>query len=492
MTLNLLFSRTCGLKHHILPDCHFLTVKCLQITIVIFKVIDVQTFFAEMASDDRTGILMDDEIDQRWNDTLDELDNTEPAEGKPRTSSPVPAPESPQSHAATTSSQPGMGTVGSTFCQVNKHLLVSKIFYFFFYAAYGSLHPLLPIYYKQLGMTPSRSGLLVGIRYFIEFCSAPFWGVVADRFKKGKAVLLFSVLCFLLFNGGIGFVKSAKMHCFNSSTQANRTEVTSTTPPMGNNSTQVSTPQNTTRSGFIKEQFSAMTIASNTPEIIYDEGQVKSIFLTILLVIIIGEFFSAPAVTIVDTVTLQYLGRHRDRYGLQRMWGALGWGLAMLCVGISIDHMQLRVLIQDCGLFLLKDFLITFVVFGVLAGLALLVATQFSFDSSGSAVSSGVYNSASPGAIVAEGQREFHFSDLLRVLCSVRYSTVLFVAWFMGFGYGFVFSFLYWYLQTLNGTTTLFGICSVLSHVSELVAYFTSHKLIKLVGHIRYGGLGGQ
>ncbi|XP_023670603.1 major facilitator superfamily domain-containing protein 6-like isoform X1 [Paramormyrops kingsleyae] len=451
-----------------------------------------------MASDDRTGILMDDETDQRWNDTLDELDNTEPAEEKPRTSSPVPAPESPQSDAATTSSQPGVGTVGSTFGQVNKHLLVSKIFYFFFYAAYGSLHPLLPIYFKQLGMTASRSGLLVGIRYFIEFCSAPFWGVIADRFKKGKAVLLFSVLCFLLFNGGIGFVKPAEMHCVeksppeasNNSAQANTTQVTSTTQPMGDNSTHVSTPQNATSSGFTTEQFTATTVASNTHELIYDEGQVKTIFLTILLVIIIGEFFSAPAVTIVDTVTLQYLGRHRDRYGLQRMWGALGWGLAMLCVGISIDHMQLLVLIQDCGLFHLKDFLITFVVFGVLAGLALLVATQFSFDSSGSAVSRGVYDSASPGAIVAEGQREFHFSDLLRVLCSVRYSTVLFVAWFMGFGYGFVFSFLYWYLQTLNGTTTLFGICSVLSHVSELVAYFTSHKLIKLVGHIRVLYLG--
>ncbi|XP_048834723.1 major facilitator superfamily domain-containing protein 6-A-like isoform X2 [Brienomyrus brachyistius] len=451
-----------------------------------------------MASDDRTGILMDDETDQRWNGTLDELGSTEPAEREPGTSSPVPAPESPQSDAPTTSSQPGVGTLGSTFGQVNKHLLVSKIFYFFFYAAYGSLQPLLPIYYKQLGMTPSRSGLLVGIRYFIEFCSAPFWGVVADRFKKGKAVLLFSVLCFLLFNGGIGFVKPAQMQCveispsdaLNNSNQANGTQVTSTAQPMGDNSTQGPTPQDTTSSGFTTEQFTATTGASNTHKLIYDEGQVKTIFLTILLVIIIGEFFSAPAVTIVDTITLQYLGRHRDRYGLQRMWGALGWGLAMLCVGISIDHTQLLVLIQNCSSIQLKDFLVTFVVFGVLAGLALLVATQFSFDSSALAVNREVYNSASPGAIVVEGQREFHFSDLLRVLCSVRYSTVLFVAWFMGFGYGFVFTFLYWYLQTLNGTTTLFGICSVLSHVSELVAYFTSHKLIKLVGHIRVLYLG--
>ncbi|ELK04791.1 Major facilitator superfamily domain-containing protein 6 [Pteropus alecto] len=79
----------------------------------------------------------------------------------------------------------------------------------------------------------------------------------------------------------------------------------------------------------------------------------------------------------------------------------------------------------------------------------------------------------------------FNFWDLIRLLCSVQYGSVLFVAWFMGFGYGFVFTFLYWHLEDLNGTTTLFGVCSVLSHVSELTAYFFSHKLIELIGHIR-------
>lgn len=48
-------------------------------------------------------------------------------------------------------------------------------------------------------MSPSQSGLLVGIRYFIEFCSAPFWGVVADRFKRQNRPSLFS-LCVGLFN----------------------------------------------------------------------------------------------------------------------------------------------------------------------------------------------------------------------------------------------------------------------------------------------------
>ncbi|CDQ67573.1 unnamed protein product [Oncorhynchus mykiss] len=461
-----------------------------------------------MAADDKVVILSDDEEDQKRKYVLDEPFNTLSLELQ--TDREPSAPETPMA-----SPLKDLSCFERMCLRVNSQLLISKIFYFFFYAAYGSLHPLLAVYYKQLGMSPSRSGLLVGIRYFIEFCSAPFWGVVADRFKKGKPLLLFSVLCWLVFNCGIGFVKPAAMVCkekVDITTQNNATATTTYTPthaqPRQGNTTQA-TPNTT-----------STTMATTTPSptqpreyiIEYNEDQVESIFLLILLVIIVGEFFSTPAVTIVDTVTLQYLGKHRDRYGLQRMWGSLGWGVTMLLVGIWIDHTHLTLLIDGvvgCILPEYKNYQVAFIVFGVMMGLALVVATQFYFDSGdyrqelpqrpqeveipqvGGNVASpeGTESSTSdqtpitPESTIPE--QPFHYSDLLRLFCSVQYSTVLFVAWFMGFGYGFVFTFLYWHLEDLKGTTTLFGVCSVLSHVSELAAYFTSHKFIELVGHIR-------
>ncbi|XP_041935951.1 major facilitator superfamily domain-containing protein 6-A-like isoform X2 [Alosa sapidissima] len=503
---------------------------------------------------------------------------------------PVPPPSVSPSQA------PDMGCCQRMCLRVNRRLLVSKIFYFFFYAAYGSLHPLLPVYYKQLGMTPGHSGLLVGIRYFIEFCSAPFWGMVADRYHKGKAVLLFSVFCWLLFNCGISISQQADMTCSSpeltttpmaplpnftvpsnpgdsvdltttttlpannnasgdvssgntsrsrrdlfgkelyswqtkysapqrikreanltsldgtagGDTPANRSDTTSnndTTSPLDANDTTTAIPPTTTTTTTT----TMVTAAPTKPTIIYNVEQVETIFLMILLMVIVGEFFSAPAVTIVDTVTLQYLGRHRDRYGLQRMWGSLGWGLAMLSVGIWIDHTRLHILVPGCPEPELKNYTIAFIVFGVLMGLAFIVGTQFEFDgldyrqeedqlppavempqvvqNVSESTEHGTQQqqqapSATPTAEVSGGQT-FHYRDLLRLLCTVRYGTVLFVAWFMGFGYGFVFTFLYWHLEDLKGTTTLFGVCSILSHVSELGAYFTSHKLIELIGHIR-------
>lgn len=497
-----------------------------------------------MPADDKVAILTDDEEDQKRRYVLSEPFNTLSNAATPPSEPPAPEQEPPASP------QPDPVDCCERMClRVNSHLLISKVFYFFFYAAYGSLHPLLAVYYKQLGMSASRSGLLVGIRYFIEFCSAPFWGVVADRFKKGKAVLLFSVMCWLVFNCGIGFVQPAEMKCEAKGVSTTTVPpLTTTLAPENFTSPDNSTNHTKTRrsvrdfpdvSEVAHTSFSVpyrlkrsvdenstsapvnatelvpnstlqtATTPSPSPtpktdhQIIYNQDQVENIFLIILLVIIVGEFFSAPAVTIVDTVTLQYLGKKRDRYGLQRMWGSLGWGLAMLAVGIWIDHTHITVLIDGIGCVLpeyrLHNYRLAFIVFGVLMGVAFVVATQFYFDKGEEyrqelpdVVEDPASRQASPESSSSdrtpadsEAAQEFHYGDLLRLLCTVRYSSVLFVAWFMGFGYGFVFSFLYWHLEDLKGTTTLFGVCSVLSHVSELAAYFTSHKFIELVGHVR-------
>uniref|UniRef100_A0A2K6RGF6 Major facilitator superfamily domain-containing protein 6 n=2 Tax=Rhinopithecus roxellana TaxID=61622 RepID=A0A2K6RGF6_RHIRO len=512
-------------------------------------------------ADDKVAILTDDEEEQKRKYVL-----ADPFNGISREPEP-PSNETPSSTETSAIPEEEIDWIEKHCVKINNDLLISKVFYFFFYSAYGSLYPLLPVYYKQLGMSPSQSGLLVGIRYFIEFCSAPFWGVVADRFKKGKIVLLFSLLCWVLFNLGIGFVKPATLRCVpkipptahptnashqltilptNSSftsfltispkmrekrnlllkTGLNVSDTVTLPTTLNMNSEPTLQPQTdeiTNRmmdltlnsstatpvvpTGSVTKETTTVIVTttkslpSDQVMLVYDQQEVEAIFLVILVVVIIGEFFSASSVTIVDTVTLQYLGKHRDRYGLQRMWGSLGWGLAMLSVGIGIDYTHIEVLIdgKGCKPPEYRNYQIVFIVFGVLMTMALIVATQFRFrynhfknnDSKGKEVEipqverNNSTESSEETPTTTSHSQAFNFWDLIKLLCSVQYGSVLFVAWFMGFGYGFVFTFLYWHLEDLNGTTTLFGVCSVLSHVSELTAYFFSHKLIELIGHIR-------
>ncbi|XP_019378646.1 PREDICTED: major facilitator superfamily domain-containing protein 6 isoform X2 [Gavialis gangeticus] len=533
-----------------------------------------------MAADDKVAILTDDEEEQKRKYVL-----ADPFNGISKEQD-LQAQNETSSTDTTTVPDEELDWLEKHCVKINNDLLISKVFYFFFYSAYGSLYPLLPVYYKQLGMSPSQSGLLVGIRYFIEFCSAPFWGVVADRFKKGKIVLLFSLLCWVLFNLGIGFVRPATLRCVpkgpppphptNASSlvtmppqiasspsllttaslmsqraRGKRDLLTSSSPNLetrgtvnpiellpyslplettgtlnpemlfplptqmsdevlavenntnviSKNITTSSEPPGNKSQSTAPPTVTTKPVPSDQVMLVYDHQEVEAIFLVILLVVIIGEFFSASSVTIVDTVTLQYLGKHRDRYGLQRMWGSLGWGLAMLSVGIGIDYTHIDVIIEGLGCKApeYKNYRIVFIVFGVLMTMALIVATQFRFHYTHfkqdehkrkeveiPQVDRNTSSDSSDNTPTSASQSQsFSFWDLIKMLCSIQYGSVLFVAWFMGFGYGFVFTFLYWHLQDLNGTTTLFGVCSVLSHVSELTAYFFSHKLIELVGHIR-------
>ena len=72
-----------------------------------------------------------------------------------------------------------------------RDLFMARLFYLLYFASFGSLFPLLAVYFKQLGMTAAQAGVLLGCRPLVEFAAGPFWGVFAERFRKGEFPLFF-------------------------------------------------------------------------------------------------------------------------------------------------------------------------------------------------------------------------------------------------------------------------------------------------------------
>ena len=291
-------------------------------------------------------------------------------------------------------------------------------------------------------------------------------------------------------------------------------------------------------------------------------------FFLLLLLIILGEFFSAPAITLADCATLTYLGDYyvikfscylniifylicsgddSDAYGRQRMFGSVGWGITMFIVGMALDN-STKFSGHPCGPHPgERNYRTCFTIFSFLMGISFVVATQFHFeyDSIGSneqtagndpnniplkpfIVEPGpksIFNTAPPINKPSSGppERKFEFIDkwkvrqsiyhliivfikcflfqsavfaqrtreapewvtVLKSFANIRYGMFLFVTWFLGFGIGLVFTFLFWHLQDLGGTPTLFGWASVINHISEICAYFYSIKFIKQFGHTK-------
>lgn len=54
---------------------------------------------------------------------------------------------------------------------------------------------------------------MVGIRPFVEFIAAPFWSSIADRFHKSKAILLFSLGCWIVFTFAMAFIRPPASAC---------------------------------------------------------------------------------------------------------------------------------------------------------------------------------------------------------------------------------------------------------------------------------------
>ncbi|XP_065200345.1 major facilitator superfamily domain-containing protein 6-like [Planococcus citri] len=449
------------------------------------------------------------------------------------------------------------------FGDENQELIVVKLFYFFFYSAFGSLFPLMGVYFKQLGMDPSQCGMLIGCRPFVEFLSAPFWGSYADRWKKGKTLLLASLSCWILFTLPIGYLQPPARNCIKQYGNKVKLELPSTTflfnDPSKDKVLPTTDPNDTTPSSVSLAQAdvgkSPLKVIDTTnpnaenlvsplySSVVYKTEDVQKSFFLMLLLIIIGEFFSAPAITLVDSAVITLLGEDADRYGHQRMFGSVGWGLSMFFLGIALDR-STAFTNHPCGLpgEREKNYRTCFFAFSVLMGGALISATQITFRyedppetkepqkqplsqdeddaleqevarqlnlpslASHPSGGSGQRRQPIPRIEGEDGQtqpsvgktkmfaqttREMpEWMTVLKHFGNLKYASFLFVAWLMGFGIGLIFTFLFWHLQEAGGTPTLFGLASIINHISEILAYFWSFKLIRHFGHIKVLCLG--
>ncbi|KAL0879833.1 hypothetical protein ABMA27_002373 [Loxostege sticticalis] len=420
---------------------------------------------------------------------------------------------------------------------VDPELLTVKTFYFFFYSAFGSLFPLMGVYFKQMGMNAGQCGLLIGTRPFVEFLSAPFWGSLADRWQKGRTLLLASLGAWVVFTLPLSWVQPTAVGCVQPINGSAYKIVT----PNYDEEWPAATRHFRGPSGAGREgsPLSVDDATNYNPEtesdwvtplhsyIIYRTPDIQKTFFLLLLLVVIGEFFSAPAITLADSAVITLLGEDADRYGHQRMFGSLGWGLAMFFVGIALDH-STAFSAHPCGgpQRYEKNYTICFATFSVLMGAALLTASQIRFKYEFVSPEPEVVlappaeptqeeklqqqlaeqlqlpglDTSAPqrpqpalehAKVFAQTTREMpEWVTVLKQFQNAKAISFLLVAWFMGFGIGLIFTFLFWHLQDIDGSPTLFGVASVINHISEIFAYFFSFKLITQLGHVKVLCLG--
>jgi PPP family 3-phenylpropionic acid transporter len=73
-------------------------------------------------------------------------------------------------------------------------------------------------------------------------------------------------------------------------------------------------------------------------------------FELLLGLVAVMALFTAPVTPLADSATLAALGDQRSRYGAQRVWGAVGWGLSTLSAGALVQRLGLAVVFPSFAL----------------------------------------------------------------------------------------------------------------------------------------------
>ncbi|EDV20907.1 uncharacterized protein TRIADDRAFT_1695, partial [Trichoplax adhaerens] len=411
---------------------------------------------------------------------------------------------------------------------INIDLLVSKIYYFFFWGAIGCVLPFLGIYYKQLGLSPLQCGLLIGIRPFIDTFGALIWSRLAHKKPINQIALVVSILAWAAVTFSISFILPMSNSCTTTDElqpKSNLTTVSVNTITFSSVGTNVM--ENYRNSTILLNQTNDQSIPTLDDKLVSgnndhypiiestssssnhanpdqhssnvhrreekDKPQISLIsfgywpqpklFLSLMLICCIGQILASPAQTLSDIATLAYLGQSVDKFGLQRLWGNLGWSLSTLLISVLLEDNFY--LLPWCNPSTLgRNYQLCFYSFLIMMILAAITASQFKFKLNNASVDTYALHLVDENmAFLYEHQARP--SGLFQFLTTVRIISFFIILWFLGCCYGVLFTFLYWYLEDYGGTPLLFGIATLVNQNSELIGYFLSDRLICTMGPIR-------
>lgn len=160
-------------------------------------------------------------------------------------------------------------------------------------------------------------------------------------------------------------------------------------------------------------------------------------------IVAIYAFFSAPIIPLIDNTVLALLGSFRHLYGKQRMWGAVGWGVAGPLAGWLT------------GLYGLSW---SFIGYITLAGLALITTV---------------------GLPIQQMQRSMPFWHGVRhLLANRRWFLFLLVVFISGVGLAMVSNYLFLYLEDLGASRSMMGWALAIATISEIPVLFFSGWMI--------------
>ncbi|MCP4539146.1 MAG: MFS transporter [Chloroflexi bacterium] len=170
-------------------------------------------------------------------------------------------------------------------------------------------------------------------------------------------------------------------------------------------------------------------------------------YLLLIPIIAIYAFFGSPIISLVDNSVIESLGKRKDEYGKQRLWGSVGWGLAAPIIGWVIEQ-------NGQGW--------AFYGYFILSLGTLIVASRL--------------------PVVHSKTSQQFGQDLRLMLTNRRWILFLMTIFIGGMSLTFVLNFAFLYLDSLGASETLMGLFLTVTTLGEMPLWFFADRLLNRWG----------
>jgi len=168
-----------------------------------------------------------------------------------------------------------------------------------------------------------------------------------------------------------------------------------------------------------------------------------SYFLLLIPTLIVFALFTSPIIPLTDNAVMTLLADRKDQYGRQRIWGAIGWGIAAPLIGQLIDNRGLHWACWGyAGIMLV----------------GLLIVQKIPIDQ------------VSQPVPFWQGAR--------RLLSNRAWLLFLFLVFVGGAGGAVIHNYLFLYMNELGASKTMMGVALSIATVSELPVLFYANRLL--------------
>ena len=396
-----------------------------------------------------------------------------------------------------------------TFCSKHKTRIALGLFYFFFETSFSFKMFFFPVYWQQLGLSPTQIGILRAVWGVAYSLGAVIFGKMASKWKIRRALLLMSVLSTALTPLVSLLPRRTHDKCLEQLKMGSPEQITErrttlfqdrqsdfghqwrnpgkmNSKDQGNHLNRtfgfqshlnqleekriklhlLHYPRSLGSTRLARQQLPAKNAKVLVLE--KDPEDINSIFIIFIFIVFVAEVLSSPAFNLANSEIVEYLGENSREFGRIRLWGPIGHMIAAPTTAVLVTHFHYVL----CGEYQ-DNFAIVFGVTSLMASAAFVAVTQFGNQTTEDTRS------------VAQDSDSDKQMTLIKFFSRYQNFVFIFMTFLIGCFDGVVLTFGFWYTKTLDVSiaTLVFGFSRLTASAVSLVFLGLTGTCVKKTGY---------